>query len=187
MRRKKITGTLRKVPRRYWYWLPSQTNIKFEDSMVVRIKYPPVSLIRMWRSEYWDYMWDHMWGEERLPKEFEDTDLFFDRIVYDVFEEKGFGCVIHSGGDGSYCPVKGAHFRRPYVYNKTFFLAMVLDKKFSLNPFCRKEDGNEPRYFYVNNKRVKSYQEVEDEIRIWLDKLKKYTDTFELKANTTAK
>ena len=77
MRRKKVTGTLRKVPRRYWYWLPSQDKFKFEDTMVVKIKYPPVSLFRMWRSEYWDYMWDHMWGEERLPKEFEDTDLFF--------------------------------------------------------------------------------------------------------------
>ena len=172
MRRKRIIGKLRKVPRRYWDWLPSQDRFKFEDIMVVRIKYSSVSLFKMWKTEYWDYMWDHMWDENRLPKEFEEVEQFFERIIYDVFDEEGFGCFIQSGGDGSYCPVMGAHFSRPYVYNKRYYLVMVLDKKFTLNPFSWKEESDSPKCFYVNKKKLETFSGVEVEIRNWLNKLK---------------
>ena len=147
------------------------TQPEYSDILVICVKYEPVSLLKMSKMDYfWGYM-SSLLSNPTYPPELDKAEEFFDRIVTDVFEEYGFGYVSRVGGDYSYMPVQSVDFKRDYVYDKWFRMVMVVDKRFSLNPINKGETDNEPRCIYVNRKKIKTYYELEIEIRKWLKNL----------------
>ena len=175
MKKMSIFQLLRyKIPWRYRCFVPGA--FKYEDEFIICVKFRPVSLFKLRKM---DYFWEYRCftdDESPYPTELDNAEEFFDRITVDVFKEYDFGCFCGGGGEWSYQPVQDADFKRNYVYDKSFRIVLALDRRFTLNPFCKtdKEDV-EPRCIYANGKKYRSYGELELKIRQWLEKLRKET------------
>lgn len=163
----------KRIPKRYREFLKSE--IKASDTMIICVKFPPISLFKLKSKDYyWDF-WNQLDGVE-YPPDLEEAEVFFDRIVNGVFDEYGFGPFVVGGGDWSYMPIQDVNFKRKCVYDKEFRMVMVLDRKFTLNPFCQDDFDAKIKCIYVNDKKLKTYEELEKVIRSWLSKLKSKTD-----------
>ena len=168
---------LKKVPRRLWF-LAKESKIEYQDTLVICVKFAPVSLIKMRKMDYfWEYLFSLL-DEPSYPKELDKAEEFFERIVNDVFEEYDLGYAARMGGFYSFCPVQDVDFGRKRVYGRRYRMVLVLDRRFTLNPFGTTGDDTEPSCIYANNKKLKTYEELEEEIREWLSKIKKETDPF---------
>ena len=178
---------LKKVPRRYHR--EAKGIFDYEDTLVICVKYHPASLLEIKRIDYYYDFMNIVGDGIGYPPELEKAEKFFERTVTEVFDEYGFGYAFAGGGEGSCAPLLEVDFKRHYVYDKWFRMVMILDRKFSLSPFCKtrnkwnlpwidiRDENEEPECIYVNGKKIKTYDALEIVIRGWLEKLKRETDS----------
>lgn len=152
-------------------WEFNNTNGKYEEVLVVTIRCHPLNLWDVWASDYFDYRLENALPPIDFEDEFEeDIEYFEERILFEILEEKDFStCAYGYGGFTASCD---ADIRRKGVKDRWFKLVFLYEKKFSLNPFYKKTNSK-IKYIKVAGKKVKTYSELEEAIRTWLDKLKR--------------
>ncbi|WP_026489106.1 hypothetical protein [Butyrivibrio sp. XBB1001] len=157
------------------YWSQIDNKDRFEDTLVICIKSQPISLSELLKMDYWAIAYFMFWTE-RYAAEFDKAEDFFERIANEVLPEYDLGYCCLSGGGGSHEPIMEIDFKRNYVYYKEYRLVMVIEKRFTLVPFGRKKNDEDPQCIYANEKKLRTYEELEAYIREWLAKIKKDTD-----------
>lgn len=167
----KMTIRLNRLPKEHQDLIKG--TFEYEDMLIVYAEFYPVCVLDLLKMNYYQYSEIVSEGSESQD-DMAEFDGFIDHLVADVFKEYGFGPAVIS--EGPWEMVYSTDFKRDYVYDKWFRFVVVKEKRYTLNPLYRKKNSTEPWYFIVNDKRLRTLDALESEVRIWLEKLKKLTD-----------
>ncbi len=127
----------------------------YDDIYVVFIRFLPTYVAKM-PKDYMDY----------LAEDIEEDPLneFYDHLAYDVMK---------------YCdPGFIGSFKWPdyFFRHERFRLAIVQERSFSQDPIYKNNSYPVPEVIIANNNNLKSWEELEADIRNWCQKIKERTD-----------
>lgn len=94
-----------------------------------------------------------------------------------------FDCGYNTAGYGERNPCLELDCNRAYVY-RWFKLAFIKGKRISVNPVYLFKEKTGLRCIRVNNKKLKNYDELAQELKSWFQKIKDSTDEDRRKALT---
>ena len=153
---------------------------EYEDALIVVFDFYPISVFRLLKMSYWE-MFD---AYECPTKEMKEVDEFFEnRLIYVSKDNlmKPFDCGYSSCGYGESSPCLELDCNRAYVY-RWFKLAFIKERRISANPVYLFKEKTGLRCIRVNNKKLKNYDELAQELKSWFQKIKDATDEDRLKA-----
>ena len=121
-----------------------------------------------------EYFWEYLYGlldDPAYPEELRQAEDFFIKISESVFEEYGLSYYCYMGSDESFMPIQQVDFKIRKHSDKCYSLVIVVDRHFSLSPFCHSVDTIEPVCIWSNRKKLHTYNELEHDIKVWLEEI----------------
>ena len=147
---------------------------EYEDALIVVFDFYPISVFRLLKMSCWE-MFD---AYECPTKEMKEVDEFFEnRLVYISKDNlmKPFDCGYSAAGYGECSPYLELDCNRAYVY-RWFKLAFIKERRISANPVYLFKEKTGLQCIRVNNKKLKNYDELVQELKSWFQKIKDATD-----------
>ena len=162
-----------KILCRYWNEIEG-IDADYEDALIVAVEFYPVSVFKLLKMSYWKMIDTY----ECQTKDMNELDEFFEKHFIYASEDnllKPFDCGYSIAGYGEWSPCLDLDCNRAYVYRR-FRLVFVKDRMISANPLYLFKERSDIKCIRVNNKKLKNYDELREEIRCWLQKIKDATD-----------
>ena len=165
--------------RRYLHEIPFVFS-EYEDALIVVFDFYPISVFRLLKMSYWEMIDAY----ECPTKEMKEVDEFFENSLIYASEDnlmKPFDCGYSAAGYGEWSPCLELDCNRAYVYRR-FKLAFIKERRISINPIYLFNEKNGLRSIRVNNKKLKNYEELVQELKFWFQKMKDATEEDRIKA-----
>lgn len=162
-----------KILRRYWNDIEG-IDFDYEDALIVAVEFYPISVFKLLKMSYWKMIDTY----DCPTKDMHELDEFFEKNFIYASEDnllKPFDCGYCFSGYGEWSPCLELDCNRAYVYRR-FRLVFVKDRMISANPLYLLKERSDIKCIRINNKRLKNYDELREEIRCWLQKIKDATD-----------
>ncbi len=142
------------------YRVPGDSYV-FDDIYVVFVRFLPTYVSRM-PENYMGY----------FAEDIEEDPLndFYDHLAYDVMKGCDPGIIGSS---------KWPDYFLEYTYflgDKCFRLAIVQERRLSQDPIYKNKSYPVPEVIIANNNKLKSWEELEADIKNWCQKIKGLTD-----------
>ena len=154
---------------------------EYEDALIVVFDFYPISVFRLLKMSYWEMVDVY----ECPTKEMKEVDEFFEnRLIYSSEDNlmKPFDCGYSFAGYGEWGPCLDLDCNRAYVYRR-FKLAFIKERRISINPIYLFKEKTGLRCIRVNNKKLKNYDELIQELKFWFQKMKDATEEDRIKVD----
>ena len=162
-----------KILRRHWNGVEGVFE-HYEDALIVAFEFYPISVFRLLKMSYY----------ECPLKAMSEIDVFFEKHFSYASEDNlmtPYDIRYCTAEYGEWDPCLALDCNRAYVLRR-FRIVFIKERRISINPAYLFKERSDIKCIRVKNKRLKSLEELREEICRWLQKIKDATDEDRLEA-----